>query len=271
MIILVCNGSRTPKDDEFPFQVFTKVIKIPPFYTCGGIILTSKWILSARHCTNDLTPLVISYGSADSGRPVGEIQSKRFVYSNFDKGDDVDKGGLVLIELEEDIVFSKNASQVKLPLKNSKLMADSGKLSGWKIHGLQSGNHPTLAVIEKFKILYKDCKYPTGDSMTLGQDEFCGFDEDYPDFYDMTAMGTAVTKDGILIGLLTKIPNSPTFPLLFTKISEYENWFKNVLGDESNKLLWVSEIPNSSGNSMASSKYFSVAIFFTFLILFKSI
>ena len=81
-----------------------------------------------------MTPLVISYGSADSGRPVGEIQSKRFVYSNFDKGDDVDKGGLVLIELEEDIVFSKNASQVKLPLKNSKLMADSGKLSGWKIH-----------------------------------------------------------------------------------------------------------------------------------------
>ena len=81
-------------------------------------------------------------------------------------------------------------------------------------------------------------------------------------------MGTAVTKDGILIGLLTKIPNSPTFPLLFTKISEYENWFKNVLGDESNKLLWVSEIPNSSGNSMTSSKYFSLAIFFTFLILF---
>ena len=134
-------GGSDASIEDFPWQVYFA----SGIYMCGGSIISSKWILTAAHCTKDSVnnpiPASEMYVIVGATNPYSLSQGKRYYVKSYTAHVDYDPNLLVndlaLLELYEEIDF-ENAEAIQLITKQDSIngATDPGVMStvsGWGI------------------------------------------------------------------------------------------------------------------------------------------
>ncbi|XP_014261431.1 chymotrypsin-2-like [Cimex lectularius] len=130
--IRVIGGSNAVRG-QFPYQVLMRVMNKGKQFFCGGSVISDSHVLTAAHCVENVSFLLLTFGSVTTS-PLDGTES-RFVTKNdvvaHPDYDPVDvKNDIALIFLNRPVQLSVYVSPVQLPTSNYVENVD-GYLTGW--------------------------------------------------------------------------------------------------------------------------------------------
>lgn len=116
--------------DEIPYQVS---LQHGLGHFCGGSIISNRWILSASHCVNNLQASRLKIRVGSSFRQTeGKLISVSNIISHPQYNNKTFDYDYALIELSEEIEFSKTVQSIGLPDQDEEIETGSKCLvSGW--------------------------------------------------------------------------------------------------------------------------------------------
>ncbi|CAD7086794.1 unnamed protein product [Hermetia illucens] len=114
------SGGHRAEPNDFPWNVFLEVSNKDEIGSCGGSIISKRWVLTAAHCIQPFDNISVSFGSTDTSKFPHNIKSHEFIvheqYSPSPLRNDIS-----LVKLEKDVKFSSGIQPVKLvPVSDSK-------------------------------------------------------------------------------------------------------------------------------------------------------
>ncbi|KAI5740200.1 hypothetical protein M8J76_001541 [Diaphorina citri] len=196
---------------EFPWQV---AIALDGMFFCGGALLNEHFVLTAAHCimTRDtpVSELVLHLGDHDLTQLNETSHVRRGVrrvlfHSHFHPF--VLSNDIALLQLDRPVPLTGTIQPVCLPQKGESFIGKRGHVVGWGVTSFPMGEpSPTLQKLE-VKVL-SNARCSTGDSggpLTFEQDG-----------YHVLA--------GIVSYGVTGCAIMPSYPDLYTRVSEYIRW-----------------------------------------------
>ncbi|VDI66723.1 Hypothetical predicted protein [Mytilus galloprovincialis] len=132
---------------DFPWQVSLRTSS--DSHTCGGIILTDTWILTAAHCTQG-SGYTIRVG--DTNRNNGErYQVRRVInHANYNDGSGTISNDISLIELSSSLSFGSTVAPISLPPAGQLFESASCVITGW---GRTCGTCGLPTILQKLNTL----------------------------------------------------------------------------------------------------------------------
>ncbi|XP_037958954.1 trypsin-1 [Teleopsis dalmanni] len=218
----------TDAPHQISLQTFTGHI-------CGGSIISSRWVLTAAHCTAGKTAdrLRVRFGSSISAKG-GEIlhvkeivQHKQFNYSNVDYD-------FSLLRLEKELQFDDNKQAVKLPESEDKFLdGDICYVTGWgnTQNNTESREWLRQAEVPIFNQELCSEKYAQFGGVT--ERMLCaGYVEGGKDACQGDSGGPLVNKDGVLIGVVSWGYGcaKPDYPGVYSRVTFAREWIKKYSG-----------------------------------------
>jgi len=158
----IVGGSPT-EENEYPWQVglLSSQSSSRPF--CGGTLVSSKEVLTARHCTDGATVAYVTLGEHDLTRPDGEKKVRVCSIANHPNynSQTVDYDFAVLTLCEE-VTFTTDISPACLPASSStNYDSRQAVVSGW---GTLSSGGSTPTVLHEVTINTMSNSQCTGSS-----------------------------------------------------------------------------------------------------------
>lgn len=259
-------------DRQFRFQASLRATQYGT-HTCGGSLITEKWLLTTAACANKLDGNSFAWAGSTKTVDDTRLQSRRvnriikheqFNSSNFDNN-------IAVVELTDSFVYNDNILNVRLPVAGQAL-ADNAQLCGWK------PPNQYLQVLDNIKLQISSCKTSAGIDVPLARGEFCGNTEDASPLNCINDLGGALSRDGVLQGLLSRT-DCFLNPEIFIQVSAYSDWIKQTLGDDAKDIKWDNAYPGTGGGttdepdgaSTAESSIFLVTLLTSLYVLFQNI
>lgn len=246
LIYLNSYGIYFGKDEsisDVPWQLSLRMNDTKEHF-CGAVLISSKFILTAKHCLNDFVPRSLKNeafsvygGSSDLNHQFKLPRVKRFFIHPLSIGAQskfaFDMG---VIELVSDVSFSKNLQSIALdngsildPSSHSNQYGLNVLISGWG-----DGNHKNSNILQSGFVEIADGKQSRLPSKYQEDDEV--FLEDATVKVGRgDSGGPAVIYDNyndhyVLIGITsftnTKIYSGESF---YSKVSSYDEWIERIL------------------------------------------
>ncbi|KAF2880201.1 hypothetical protein ILUMI_26002 [Ignelater luminosus] len=239
-------GGSSAKRHEFPYMVSIQPLELND-HSCGGSIISSRWILTAAHCCAVFDWCIranIVAGLLDKNETthpdVQKVSGKRVViHPNYTLEIDYLDNDIALIELTTPLQFTDAVKPIALPLVNQTFT--SGVLTGWGIYRRPGFLPVTLQRLEMKIVTNEECKkvlkrfehlplYPLLDTMVCsmppnkGLQTACNGDG-----------GGPIAHEGVVIGVTSWAVAcfNPKFnaPSIFTEVSKYIDFIKDHVND----------------------------------------
>nr|XP_015839971.1 PREDICTED: transmembrane protease serine 9 [Tribolium castaneum] len=221
-------GGHATTIEEHPHQV--SVIYIDSHY-CGGSIIHTRFILTAAHCTYQLTAedLLVRAGSTmvNSGGQVRGV-AQIFQHKNFDI--DTYDYDISVLKLSESLVLGSGVAVIPLPEDGSTVPGDLlGTATGW---GRLSENGPLpveLQEVDLPTIQDNVCALMYGDRLTermfcagypKGQKDTCQGDSGGPYEYEQMLIGITSWGDGC---------GAANSPGVYTRVSYFIQYIDDII------------------------------------------
>ncbi|XP_060522618.1 trypsin-6-like [Cylas formicarius] len=238
-------GGQNATDGEFPFAVQLWEYNSSYFY-CSGSIIGKRWILTAGHCVDE-DANAVRYGTIKFGKKEFDPNYdakiiKQYRHPEFEDWLEVLSptsikwhfaNDIGLFELEEDLPYGPNVQPIALPEQDAVVPFNAtATLIGW---GYVNANHDFPEVLQKidqtiFDNTYCDSRFTDNDPYN-GTQMLCA-----GDIQDRTGecngdSGGSIVVDNVQIGI-SSWSNKPCIsgPGVFTRISVYRDWIRNVSG-----------------------------------------
>ncbi|ENN74004.1 brachyurin [Dendroctonus ponderosae] len=126
-------GGNVATSNEYPYQVALYVYIQRMLYFCGGTLITQQWVLTAAHCAESATSIVVILGSHN----LAEEEDTRIIYNtstfiiheNWDA--DTLQNDIALIKLPTSVKLSSYINVVPIASGSDLYEGLTGQCLGW--------------------------------------------------------------------------------------------------------------------------------------------
>ncbi|KAF4115402.1 trypsin Blo t 3-like [Onychostoma macrolepis] len=232
-------GGENATAGDWPWQVSIHVFGLS--HNCGGTLITKDWVLSAAHCFQSfvLSRVVIYFGRlSQSGSNLnGTSRRASQIINHPNYGSPPYNNDIALIQLSSSVNFSDYIRPVCLAAAGSVFSGGTESwVTGWG--RLQEGATQLPDLLQEVMIpvvSYGDCNKNYGGAITsnmicagllnVGGKGACQGDSGGP---MVSRNGSLWIQSGIVS--FGRECADPTFPTVFARVSQYQDWIKSYTG-----------------------------------------
>ncbi|XP_058627252.1 chymotrypsinogen B2-like isoform X2 [Onychostoma macrolepis] len=252
-------GGEDAMAGVWPWQVSIHVIGIG--HDCGGTLITKDWVLSAAHCfqRNDESDTVMYFGRrSQSGSNLNEASRRASrIINHPNYGSPPFDNDIALVQLSSSVNFSDYIRPVCLAAVNSTFVTGTESwVTGWG--KLQPGATQFPDVLQEVMIPVvsdSDCNKNYGGGFTKNM--MCAglLNEGGKGACQGDSGGPMVSRNGSLwiqsgIVIFGRRCADPTFPTVFARVSQYQDWIKSYMGcNQPGFVEFNNDIQQSTSNS----------------------
>ncbi|XP_017770707.1 PREDICTED: chymotrypsin-1-like [Nicrophorus vespilloides] len=216
-------GGLEAEDGQFPYQVS---LQSKGKHTCGGSIITDKWILTAAHCVIGVSSssLTVVTGTnkldkAGASYPVAKVIHHED-YNSFLLQHDI-----ALIKVKEAIEFNEKVQPIALADQELEDGEDC-VLSGWG-STVFPGNSPNELRFVQLRVISKEQCQNAQKNKEIYESQICTLTQKGEGACHGDSGGPLVA-DGKLVGIVSwGKPCAVGYPDVFTKVYSYLRWIKS--------------------------------------------
>jgi secreted trypsin-like serine protease len=255
---------------DFPWQVFMEAAN----YTCGGSIISSDWIITAAHCTEDDFGNLIPASQMDvivgANNPRSGLEGKKYFVSKVIRHENFNhttlNNDIALLQLSASINYP-NATPIRLVSKidSAAGATDPGVMAWLTGYGLTKVSPPTEpTVLQKLQIpLVTNTQASTVWPDIAPSDMMAGYRSGNKDACNGDSGGpliVPVDNEYKVAGLVSWGSSNCNTYGAYTRVSMFESWISSKTGIE---IAYVPPVPSGDSivcRGIASSLYSTGAI-----------
>jgi len=236
-------GGGTASIAEWPWQVsLRQYSRGRAKHKCGAALVSRSWIITAAHCVKGLKPrnLVVRLGEYNSrssrdGRTVDKRVKKIVLHSRFNRRSYANDIAMLKVS---PVSYSATSLPVCLPSSSSSLVGRSAVVTGWGRTSERSRPASVLREVSVPILSNKQCERmyrASGQKEYIPYSQFLCAGQTGRDSCDGDSGGPLVVRDRdgrySLAGLISWGIGcgKRNRPGVYTRISEYRTWIRNVL------------------------------------------
>ncbi|KAL1501978.1 hypothetical protein ABEB36_007196 [Hypothenemus hampei] len=248
-------GGDVATAHEYPFQVALYIYVQNTLYFCGGTLIDQQWVLTAAHCVESATSIIVVLGSHDlSVQEDSRIAFNTSSYRIHELWDsDLIQYDIALIKLPETVLLKDYIGTVAITDTTTETFSGlTSRCLGWGKTVLGS-----LSTVLRYV-----------DAPVITNEECASYD-DYGNYIVSQHLCTSGTNivgscngdsggplliDGIQVGIVSFGAEdcAAGFPSVYTRLSEFQTW---VASTTENSSIEVTEAPRNADNSAVAMTY----------------
>ncbi|KAK7126844.1 hypothetical protein R3I94_018130 [Phoxinus phoxinus] len=223
----IVNGTEA-KPHSRPYMVS---LQVKSQHVCGGFLISDEFVLTAAHC-NKTEELTVVVGAHDlRKRNEGNVRiNVNSYYKHLDYSENPFRNDIMLLKLEKKVERNRNVEWISIPKTEGDIAADSVcSVAGWGSLVTNGTSSPVLMETNVKIMNNETCKHSWKSEFSAaqmmcvyGKGGSCDGDSGGPLVCGDTAVGVASFGDPNLC-------NSSTLPEVYTKISAFLQWIKNII------------------------------------------
>ena len=242
---------------ELPYQGYV----LHDNFTCGCSLLSSRWVITAAHCTHDVAAaeLRIFFGEVDLSNFGNNSYIVRRIHqhSSFNASDPNLRNDISLLEIDGEVELGENVASIALPSPTE--IAWSGLLctiSGWG--SLSENDVETQNVLQKAQVPVLNNTYCeelyNSKNHKIFPEQICagyvegGYDSCQGDSGGPLACRTS-SRSLVLHGVTSygEGCGRPDRPGIYTRITSYVQWIEEKMRNDAESALKVAKMKSQIG------------------------
>ncbi|KAK9723279.1 Trypsin-like serine protease [Basidiobolus ranarum] len=276
-------GGTVTQEGELPFMARVLVKNVS---SCGGFILSQKWIGTAAHCVVDQETLVVAspiqfqiiVGTTSNTTDFSNLKRVVQVVTAPGYSTNGQKNDLALLELEQELTFSNRIQPI--PISNSKIAEkETFTAAGWGITENATSSARLLKVdlltapISKCRKVIPDFKDNNGPQICIDAEvnkDTCAGDSGGPLFRkegNGTSLYGVTSYSAYPLGASTVCGGKDTILGVYTHLSRYIPFLVETMGITEQKLVspYDSAVHENPSNG-ASHPYLQTSLILSILL-----
>ncbi|XP_011210983.2 serine protease 1-like isoform X2 [Bactrocera dorsalis] len=231
----ITNGNKAATG-QFPYQAGLSLTRSTGNYWCGGSLIGSTWVLTAAHCSDQVTQVIVYLGSTTrTASKVKYTVTSSSIYQHTGYDSKTLANDITLIKIPA-VTYTSEISAIKLPSISSSYATYAGSYaiaSGWGRTSDTSSTSSSLNYARLPIIANSVCSATYGTKVVTANTICISTPSGTSTCQGDSGGPLALESDGVLVGVTSFVSSSGCqsgAPAGFIRVTSYLNWIKERTG-----------------------------------------
>jgi len=236
----IVNGQEVSPMHSRPYQAFLQSCSSQGCAMCGATLINKKYALTAMHCVEGATNLVVSLGEHNIAGNIETIAPqtirverviKRSDYNENDVNNDI-----AILKLSSDVVFNNNVVPACLPTDTRTYAGYNAYVSGWGTTSEGGSTSNVLKITEQTILANTDPVCTTGAGENpVRNSKMCAYRQGTDSCQGDSGGPLVVQEDGrwTIVGVVSYGIGCarPGFAGVYARVNNYLDWINQNVAD----------------------------------------